>query len=131
LISLDQREQRVIELRDDLGLWLLRQHLQADPDASAPATAGCPRCGKDAQPRPVADGRAPRPDHPRRATHRATPRLLVSDLPGRLFPPWTSSGAWALRATAPPSFAWPSASSPAPPPSWTPATTCANWPNWP
>jgi len=69
LISLDQREQRVIELRDDLGLWLLRQHLQADPDASAPATAGCPRCGKDAQPRPVADGRAPR----RALTTRAGP----------------------------------------------------------
>ena len=51
LISFDQREQRVVELGDDLKNWLLQQHVAADPCVAAPPgqAVACPHCGKPAR----------------------------------------------------------------------------------
>jgi hypothetical protein len=68
LTTFDQREQRVVELTDDLKAWLLQQHVAADVLASPPAepTVACPHCGQPAR-------RVERPDKPlfeRRLTSR-------------------------------------------------------------
>jgi hypothetical protein len=59
LATFDQREQRVVDLGEDLKNWLLQQHLAVDPHAAAPAdqAVACPHCGKAAQ-------RVERPDKP-------------------------------------------------------------------
>jgi hypothetical protein len=61
LVTLDQREQRVVGLMDDLGGWLLTQQVNADPDARPPAEQppACPRCGKPAPPRDQGDSPPP------------------------------------------------------------------------
>jgi hypothetical protein len=69
LTTLDQREQRVVELGEDLKNWLLQQHLAAEAHGEAqPGQAvACPRCGKAAR-------RVERPERPhweRRLTTRA------------------------------------------------------------
>src|SRR5437879_3178933 len=55
LVTFDQREQRACLVGDDLALWLLQQHLNADPLAQPALTQppACPKCGKPAQPIPL------------------------------------------------------------------------------
>ena len=47
LITLVQREDRVLEKGADLQAWLLQQHLKADPlgDPQSSERLRCPRCG--------------------------------------------------------------------------------------
>jgi hypothetical protein len=51
LVTFDQREERACELGRDLTAWLLRQHVNADPQAcledQLPPT--CPKCGRPVQ----------------------------------------------------------------------------------
>jgi hypothetical protein len=46
LVTFDQREERAIDLGQDLAAWLLEQHTAADPDARPAQPAACPKCGQ-------------------------------------------------------------------------------------
>lgn len=50
-LPLDPREQRAVELGQDLALWLLRRHAAAHPLADPPADSPppCPRCRQPGQ----------------------------------------------------------------------------------
>jgi hypothetical protein len=61
LVSLDQRESRVVELMQDLGTWLLQRQCNADP-AARPAEGqpvACPKCGREAKRLSEADAALP------------------------------------------------------------------------
>lgn len=51
LVTFDQREERASQLGRDLTVWLLQQHVNADPQArsSASAPLPCPKCGRTGQ----------------------------------------------------------------------------------
>jgi len=70
LITLTQREDRVLEKGAELQQWLLARHLADDPSAaSAQATpVACPKCGHA--------GRPDAKDAPRRIKTRAGPQDL-------------------------------------------------------
>ena len=73
LVTLTQREDRVLEKGAELQRWLLARHLALDP-AAGPATGevpACPRCGHAGRP----DAGDTRPA-PRRIATRAGPQEL-------------------------------------------------------
>ena len=74
LITLTQREDRVLKKGAELQSWLMARHLTRD-GAAAPAdspTVTCPSCGRAGVP----DGKDKRPA-PRRVTTRAGPQELM------------------------------------------------------
>jgi hypothetical protein len=46
LVTFDQREERAIDLGQDLAAWLLEQHTAADPDARPTQPPACPKWGR-------------------------------------------------------------------------------------
>jgi len=51
LVTFDQREERACELGRDLTVWLLQQHVNADPLArnADPQAPACPKCQRPGQ----------------------------------------------------------------------------------
>jgi hypothetical protein len=51
LVTFDQREERASQLGRDLTVWLLQQHVNADPQvrSSASPPPPCPKCGRAGQ----------------------------------------------------------------------------------
>ena len=49
LVTFDQREERAIDLGQDLAAWLLERHTAADPDVRPAQTPACPHCGRPGQ----------------------------------------------------------------------------------
>ena len=49
LVTFDQREERAIDLGQDLAAWLLEQHTAADPDVRPAQAPACLKCGQPGQ----------------------------------------------------------------------------------
>ena len=88
LITLVQREDRVLQQGAELQAWLLERHLQYDPwaDPAKAETLRCPQCRKPG----VRDThRASRADYPGWEAGTTTLEVPLPVLPNGLFPPWT------------------------------------------